>query len=514
MAAVTRRLIATLGVALVLALPAAAQGQEAPWPTRGWQTSTPEAEGMSSRELEGLVTFGIANGFDSVLVTRHGRIVTEANYAPFPAGLKHRVNSVTKSVVGSLIAIALKEGTLKSLDQPVLEFFPGRDFAGTDARKKALTPRSLLDMTSGIDWDEPFGDSPPWSMIYMERSPDWVKYVLDHRMVAEPGTAFAYNSGNTHLLSAILSKVTGRSAADYARDKLFGPLGIDDVNWRRDPQGISTGGFGLYLQPRDMAKLGYLWLRGGVWDGQRILPAEWTEQARHASVPMGLGPLLNYGNGFWSLPKQDIFIAVGFDRQLIVVMPKLDIVAVLTGARRYSDAKGAFTMPRYRLGEPIAHLQAAVKSDGPIDADAAASADLAAAIARVAQEARTPEARRSPLEAQISGKVYRLAANDLGLESMSLTFEGSKASYTFSYRGQHFGGPIGLDGLYAIGGRRLFGTSAAKGTWVDERTLRLEHQTLGNDDAALSTVTFDGKSLEMRMETGLGPTFAFKGTED
>ena len=153
---------------------------------------------MSSRELEGLVTFGIANGFDSVLVTRHGRIVTEANYAPFPAGLKHRVNSVTKSVVGSLIAIALKEGTLKSLDQPVLEFFPGRDFAGTDARKKALTPRSLLDMTSGIDWDEPFGNSPPWSMIYMERSPDWVKYVLDHRMVAEPGTAFAYNSGNTH----------------------------------------------------------------------------------------------------------------------------------------------------------------------------------------------------------------------------------------------------------------------------------------------------------------------------
>jgi CubicO group peptidase (beta-lactamase class C family) len=428
--------------------------------------------------------------------------------------LKHRVNSVTKSVVGSLLAIALKEGTLKSLDQPVLEFFPGRDFAAVDARKRALTPRSLLDMTSGIDWNEPLSDAPPWSMIYMERSPDWVKYVLDHRMTAEPGTAFDYNSGNTHLLSAILSKATGRSAADYARDKLFGPLGIADVNWRRDPQGISTGGFGLYLQPRDMAKLGQLWLRGGVWEDRQLLPAEWTVQARKATVPMGLGPQLYYGNGFWSLPKQDIFVAVGFDGQLIIMVPKLDIVAVVTGATRYSTATGAFSRPRYRAADVVGRLQAAAKADGPIDADAAASADLSGTVARVAQERRTAEAKRSPLESAISGKVYRLAANELGVEAFSLTFEGGKASYAFDLRGQRWGGPIGLEGLYAVGGKRLFGTSAAKGTWRDDRTFQLEYQTLGNDDAALATLSFDGKSLELNVETLLNLKFAFKGTAD
>jgi hypothetical protein len=263
-----------------------------------------------------------------------------------------------------------------------------------------------------------------------------------------------------------------------------------------------------------MAKLGYLWLRGGAWDGRQILPAEWTQQARKATVPMGLGPALYYGNGFWSLPKQDIFAAVGFDGQLILVMPKLDIVAVVTGGTRYSSAAGTFSRPRYRMGEVIERLQAAVKADGPIDADAAAAADLAATVAKVAQEGRTPEAKRSPTEAQVSGKVYRLATNELGLETVSLTFENGKASYAFEQRGQRGGGPVGLDGLFAVGGQRLFGTSAAKGTWRDERTFALEYQTLGNDDIAFATLTFDGKRVEISLQTLLNLKFAFTGTAE
>ena len=116
----------------------------------GWQTSSPEAQGMSSRELAGLVEFGITNGMDSVLVVRHGSIVAEAYYAPFAPGMKHRINSATKSVIGSLVSIALKDGLLASTDQPVLGFFPGRTFANMDERKKALRLRHLLDMTSGL----------------------------------------------------------------------------------------------------------------------------------------------------------------------------------------------------------------------------------------------------------------------------------------------------------------------------------------------------------------------------
>jgi CubicO group peptidase (beta-lactamase class C family) len=216
----------------------------------GWQTSSPEAQGMSSRELAGLVEFGIANGMDSVLVVRHGSIVAEAYYAPFAPGMKHRINSATKSVIGSLVSIALKDGLLKNVDQPVLGFFPERSFANMDERKKALRLRHLLDMTSGLEWDEPLSAASFESLLQMERSPDWVQFILDHPMVREPGAAFEYNSGNPHVLSAILSKVTGRSALDYARQKLFGPLGIEDVFWRHDPQGVSAGGAGLSAAAR------------------------------------------------------------------------------------------------------------------------------------------------------------------------------------------------------------------------------------------------------------------------
>ena len=255
---------------------------------------------MSSERLARLVEFGALNDMDSVLVTRHGRIVLEATYAPFRAGLKHHVYSATKSVTSTLVGMALGDGLLDSTDRRVVDFFPGRTIANLDDAKKAITVHQLLDMTSGLAWSEGLTgaiDSP----IAMARSPDWQQFVLDQPMATAPGTRFYYNSGNSHLLSAILSKVTGRSANDYAREKLFGPLGIDDVLWQADPQGVSVGGCGLYLQPRDMAKIGYLWLRGGLWEGRQILPAAWIEGVRAADVDMreSWASDLRYGRQFW-----------------------------------------------------------------------------------------------------------------------------------------------------------------------------------------------------------------------
>jgi CubicO group peptidase (beta-lactamase class C family) len=490
-------------LALVLA-PLVARAQ-------GWQTSSPEARGMSSQVLAGLVAFGNGNGMDSLLVVRHGRIVAEAYYAPFPAGMKHRINSSTKSVIGNLIAIALKDGLLKSLDQPVLDFFPDRAFANTDDRKKAITLRHLLDMTSGLDWNEPLSAAIPSSLLELERSPDWVQFILDHRMARDPGSAFDYNSGNPHLLSAILSQVTGRSAEDYAREKLFGPLGITDAMWRRDPQGVSTGGFGLYLQPRDMARLGSLWLRDGTIDGQRLLPTYWIDAVRHAKVDMGL-PGLRYANLFWSIPERDVFAAVGFHRQLIIVLPRLDVVAVFTGAMRFSNAAGVPGVPGYRMTEVIDWLEKAVKSEASLPEDPPSLALLADKTEEMTVETRTQAADAPPpLAAAISGKVYRLQPNQVRLRSFSLTFDKDAAAYAYEFDGQRFGGPIGLDGLYAIGGRRLYGPSAAKGRWLDDKTFQLEFQTLGNDDAGTMTFTFDGKSLNVRLNALIGYKTDFQG---
>ncbi len=450
---------------------------------------------MSSRELADLVTFGVTNGMDSVLVARHGTIVAEAYYAPFAPRLRHRMNSSTKSVIGSLVAIAHAEGLIKSLDQPVLDFFPDRTFANTDARKKALTVQHLLDMTSGLEWNEPLTSSVLPSMFEMERSADWVQYILDRPMAREPGASFEYNSGNPHVLSAILSKVTGRSAEDYARDKLFKPLGIDDVLWRRDPQGVSTGGYGLYLQPRDMAGLGQLWLHDGTWDGRRLLPTGWTGRARHSTIAMGL-PGLTYANLFWSMPSRDVFMAVGFHRQLIVVMPALDVVAVFTGARRYSDLNGKPSGPSYGLSQVLDRLKAAVKSDTALSEKPEDLALLVTKSMQVTVQARTEHGGASPLAATISGKVYRLKPNPLSTSApLSLTFGTGTAAYEYESNGRRFGGPIGLDGFYGIGGQRLYGPSAAKGRWLDDKTFQLEVETVGNDDAAQIELTFDGKSM-------------------
>jgi CubicO group peptidase (beta-lactamase class C family) len=468
---------------------------------------------MSSLELAALLAFGVDNGFDSVVVARHGTLVAEAYYAPFPAGTKHRINSSTKAVVSTLLAIAMQEGLLKSVDQPVLDFFPGRTFANTDARKKALTVRHLLDMTSGIDWDEPLSNALPRSFLEMEASPDWVKFVLDRPMARDPGASFEYNSGNAHLLSAILTKVTGKSALDYAREKLFGPLGIEDVLWRGDPQGISGGGAGLYLRPRDMTKLGTFWLHDGVLDGKRLMAEGWLDRARRGAVEMP-GPGLRYANQFWSLSGLDTFMSVGFDRQLIYVMPKLDLVASFTGSGRYSNADGKPSRPGFSLYGPFDRLKTAARSDKPLPEDPDALALLKARSKAVAVEARTAPSGAAPaLADKISGRVYRIAPNTLRFGSFSFTFAKDTASFTYELDGKSFGGPIGLDGYYAIGGHRQFGKDAAKGRWLDDKTYQLEMMTVGNDDDVQMTFAFDpeGRTVTAKLQTLIGFKTDFTG---
>ncbi len=478
------------------------------WPTEGWRASSPEEQGMDSNALARLIDFGAARGMDSLLVTRHGKIVTEVYYAPFRAGIKHRMNSATKAVVGTLTAIAWKNGLLDSLDHKALGFFADRTIVNLDERKKAITIQSLLDMTSGLDWTERLDGSKPESFFSMERSPDWQQFILDRPMSQAPGADFNYNSGNAHLLSAILTRITGLSALDYAKQELFGPLGITDIFWRNDPQGISAGGAGLYLQPRDMAKIGYLYLRNGFWRGQRLLPAGWMDKVNHASVDMHLSrePRLWYTNLFWAIPTDGVYIAVGHHRQLIVVMPALDIVAVTTGTRAYSY---------HRLVEAIA---GSVRADAPLPSNSAALDLLAGRIEHVATERPTPVRAASGIAKSISGKVYHFATNARHLEWLSLNLSGENPSYEYRYDTdaptQRFSGPIGLEGLYRIGGQRRFGINAAKGAWLDDKTFAIEHQTLGNDDAGRVILSFEGRGVAVTFEGADGKSTAYGETAD
>jgi CubicO group peptidase (beta-lactamase class C family) len=472
-------------------------GAEKIWPTAQWQTSTPEAQGMDSAALAGLIDFGTTRSLDSLLLVRHGRIVLDAYYAPYTADIPHRINSSTKAVVGTLAAIAQKDGLLDSFDRPVLDFFGDRSIANLDERKKAITIANLLDMTSGIDWSEPL-DGRPDSMIEMGRQRNWVKFVLDRPMAHAPGGVFNYDSGSTQLLSAIITKLTGMSAAGYAQARLFGPLGISVSNWRQDPQGISIGGFGLALLPRDMAKIGYLYLRGGQWEDKSLLPPGWIDKVSHATVNMNMpgSPDLRYSNLFWAFPDRQIYMTVGYHCQVIMVFPRLDIVAVTT-------ARGF-----YPLGRLADMISAAVKSETALPPDPAGATLLANRIGEIATEKATEVGAVSELASAVSGRIYKFPANALNVKSLSLTFDANPRYDLEIYpRNQvrppvRLSAPIGLDGLYRKSEPTAFGTFATKGKWLNGSTFEVERQVVGMDEHQKLVLSFDGDRLTLRGKDG------------
>jgi CubicO group peptidase (beta-lactamase class C family) len=240
------------------------------WPTNNWKTSTPEEQGFDSEKLaQGLQTLQDKQvAIDSLMIIRNGYVVLDAYFDPYDGSFPHDMASVTKSVMTSLIGIAADQGKL-SLDEPVVSFFPQRTIANLDDRKMHLTVRHLASMVNGMesgcfDGDEPTVDA-------MRANPDWVQAALDRPMVEEPGKKFCYDSPGMHLLSAVLQEATGMTAFDFARQYLFEPLGIQDVIWESDPQGYTRGWGDLHLKPEDLAKIGFLWLHRGNWDGKQIV---------------------------------------------------------------------------------------------------------------------------------------------------------------------------------------------------------------------------------------------------
>ena len=276
-----------LALLLAMASPLAYAADDTAWPTRAWPTSTPAAEGLDARPLEAFdqeLSRGDHGYVDSMLVIRHGRIVFERSYAhdyarlfdekrhgprgiynyyddgwhPFYRGTRlHTMQSVSKSVTSLLVGIAIGRGEIEGVDALASRYLKGFRMNG-DARQARLTLKHLLTMTAGIAWDETTVDytDPKNTCAAMEASKDWVQFVLDQPMAQEPGQSFVYNSGATQLLAEVLRQATGKQADDYARQHLFGPIGIEDFYWKRIPTGLPDTEGGLYLAPRDPGEAG------------------------------------------------------------------------------------------------------------------------------------------------------------------------------------------------------------------------------------------------------------------
>ena len=306
------------------------------WPTSGWQTSTPEAQGMDSTYLAALddyiesVDWGFA--MVSTVVVKNGYIVHESYYGSSDETTRRNIFSCTKSFTSTLLGIALSEGYLSSLDELVLDYFTDRTIANMDARKEAITIEHLLTMTAGFDWPEnDYGAEDPYTL--MTSSTDWVQYALDAPMAHEPGEVWNYNSGASHLLSTIINISTGQYTHEYAEDKLFTPLGITQYDWGKDPDDNAFGGASLRLTPRDMAKFGFLFLNNGTWDGAQLVPESWvsTATASHMTLSSDTG----YGYQWWTSPLIESYSARGYLGQLIYMFPVVNMVVVFTAQTNY-----------------------------------------------------------------------------------------------------------------------------------------------------------------------------------
>ena len=470
------------------------------WPTEAWRSSPPEAQGVDSTLLAGALRAWQQQNVQihSLQIVRNGYMVADATFYPYDGQTIHDVASVTKSVMTTLIGIAADQGKL-SLDDKMVSFFPDRIMANRDARKEAITVRHLVSMTSGLQCirDGMEGDS----AIEMQRSPDYVQFVLDLPVAYEPGSQFIYCSPAISLLSPILQQATGMTALAFAQQYLFEPLGIHDVLWETDPQGYTRGWGDLSLHPHDMAKLGLLFLQQGRWEDRQIVSRRWVKEASVAqsATPAAEDP---YGYGWWlTNDLEGVYRADGRNGQYIYILPRWNMVLVTTG--------GGYDIGE--IGESLLEIIGEMQETLP--ANPAGVARLEEAVAAIAQPpAASPVAPLPDVARAISGQTYVFESNLVGLESVALAFDDS-AEATGSVKAA--GSPpialsIGLDGVYRFRFDEVGRLVAVRGSWTDAQTFVLEYNSVTANDQLVLQFYFQGDQVEATVSdaySGTGPKF-------
>ena len=296
------------------------------YPGADWETSSPEAEGMDAEPFDRIDAYCVEHGCRAVVVVRHGRIVWERYWGGWNEASTDNSWSMAKSVVSALVGIAIDEGKIRGLDQSASGFIP--EWRGDD--RERITIGHLLTMTSGLTWrmiyKQPAGDT-----IKMLQSNDQLAYALNRQLYREPGTDWYYSDGDAEAFSRIIEEATGMSAADYAREKLFGPIGMEGARWLTDNVGQEMTYCCIMSTARNFARFGYLFLRNGKWEERQVVPEDWVKASTQPSQIENL----NYGYYWWLMDfadaPADLYTAIGFATKRIYVIPSLDIVAVRLG---------------------------------------------------------------------------------------------------------------------------------------------------------------------------------------
>jgi len=320
-------------------------------------------------ELINKILDGTYPAVHSVLIVKGGKLVLEAyfpgrNYDGYPVDFMrydtHRVMSVTKSFASTLIGIAVDKGLIKGTEENLISFFPEHKQVLSADNKSEITLKHVLTMTAGFDWDEStYLYNDPRNPFYILLGPErhnMIKYILSRPLKHQPGSKFTYNSGLSMLLGVILEKRTGLKVTKFSDQYLFGPLGITKYIWGYwdTAQTVPRTGGGLHISPRDMAKLGYLFVNKGRWHGRQIISSAWIEEATRAHARFGPMWTTGYGYQWWLYRFKcenetiDAYAAVGWGGQRIIVLPTLDLIVVFT-AGNYSTPHGQVFAMMYSM---------------------------------------------------------------------------------------------------------------------------------------------------------------------
>ena len=298
----------------------------------GWPVATPASQGLDPDGIrEAYRIFFSEDDFvtaRSLLVVRNGYLVAEGYCRDLDdIGVKRAIQSATKSVTSLLVGMAIDKGLLDSVDRTLYSVLPDK-FDGVEA-KREITFRDLMTMKSGLDFDN---DDFTLDMAYDVRG-DGTAHILRKPLVHAPGTVFNYQDCDPHLVGAALERLAGMSLDEFAAANLFGPIGISDFIWLRHRDGTTYGGYGLYLAPRDLARLGQLVAQGGEWDGEQVVSVAWidTSTAKQSEMdPDAKASGFDYGFYWWRVPEIGAFTAYGHGGQYVMMVPAKDLVIVMT----------------------------------------------------------------------------------------------------------------------------------------------------------------------------------------
>ncbi|MFW5821730.1 MAG: serine hydrolase domain-containing protein [Bacteroidota bacterium] len=373
--------------------------------------STPEEQGISSTAILTFIEQSEKeiDAMHSFMILRHGNLISAGWWEPFDPETPHIMHSLSKSFTSSAVGLAIEEGLI-SLDDQVISFFPGETPENPSSNLKSMRIRDLITMNTG-HIKEPRSAS---------IEDNWVKAFLNAEVELKPGTHFKYNSMATYMLSAIIQKVSGEKLVDYLNSRLFEPLEIEYPRWDTCPQGINTGGWGLYITTEDIAKLGQLYLQKGRWDEKQILSEEWVEMATSKQVSNGSNPHSDweqgYGFQFW-MSRHNAYRGDGAYGQFCLVLPEKDVVIAITSA---SSNMG-------RVMQLVWDILLPAMKDEPLPGNMTALKALEEKTGSL--KIRMPEGeQRMPLVRSLSGSRFLIDDRETGVKAISFDFRKGRES--------------------------------------------------------------------------------------